>query len=118
MHPLQDSAQQAWEQAGVTYISDGNNSRPVGLTDLEEAWMEGKRQFPSRFHDLSRVKVLSETLARRVTFGRTNGSLIATGVDLIDGHHVLTNTEVIVCSGVFHTPEILMLSGIGDRTPL
>jgi len=40
--------------------------------------VEGKRQFPSRFHDLSRVKVLSETLARRVTFCGMNSSLIAT----------------------------------------
>lgn len=92
--------------------------RPVGLTDLEEAWVEGKRQFPSRFHNLSRVMALSETLARRVTEGRMNGSLVATGVDLVDGRHVLANTEAIVCSGVFHRPEILMLSGIGDRTLL
>jgi len=65
-----------------------------------------------------RVKVLSEILARRVTFYRMNGSLVATGVDLVDGRQVLANTKVIVCSGVFHPPEILILSGIGDRTLL
>jgi len=70
LYPLWGSAQQAWKQADVKYVGDGNIGRPVGLTDLEEAWVEGKRQFPSRFHDLSRVKVLSEILARRVTEGR------------------------------------------------
>ena len=54
----------------------------MGLTDLKEAWVEGKRQFPSRFHDLSCMKALSEMLARRVTEGRMNGILVATGVDL------------------------------------
>jgi hypothetical protein len=92
--------------------------RLVGLTDLAKAWVEGKRQFPSRFHGLSHVKVLSEALARRVTSGRMNGSLVATDVDLVDSCHVLANIEVIICSGFFHTPEILMLSGIGDRTLL
>jgi hypothetical protein len=70
LYPLWGSAQQAWEQADDKYVGDGNIGRPVGLTGLEEAWVEGKRQFPGRFHDLSRVKVLSEILARCVTEGR------------------------------------------------
>jgi hypothetical protein len=89
LYLLHDSVQQVWEQAGVKYVGDGNNGCPLGLTDLEEAWVEGKRQFPSKFHDLPRVKVLPETPVRRITFGRMNGALVANFVGLVDGRHVL-----------------------------
>ena len=118
MYPLRESVRLAWEQAGVDYIGDGNTGHPLGLTDLEEAWIEGKRQFPGKFFDLSLVKVLLETLVRSVTIEERAGKLAATGIDLMDGRHISATREVIVSSGVFHTPKILMLSGIGDRTVL
>ena len=37
LYPLRESVRQAWEQASVDYISDGNTGHPLGLTDLEDA---------------------------------------------------------------------------------
>src|SRR4051794_34665118 len=66
LYPLRDLVQQAWEQAGVKYVGDSNNRRPLGLRDLERAWVGGKRQLQRKFNDLSHVKVLFEMLACRV----------------------------------------------------
>lgn len=118
MYPLREPLQKAWEQAGVKYIPDINSGQPLGLCEMEEAWVEGMRQLPSKSYDLSHVKVLSETLVHRVTMERKNERVVATGVELVDGYHVSVNKEVIVSAGVLHTPKILMLSGIGDRAVL
>ena len=118
LYPLRESVKQAWQQAGVDYIGDGNNGHPLGLTDLEEVWIEGKRQFPGKFFDLSRVTILPKTLVHRVTIEGKAGELVAGGVELVDGRRISATREVIVSSGVFHTPKILMLSGIGNRSVL
>lgn len=118
LYPLREPLKKAWEEGGVKYIPDGNNGYPLGVADIEEAWLEGKRQLPSKSFDLSRVKILPETLVERVTTQMRNGKLTATGVDLIGGHHISATKEVVVSSGVCHTPKVLMLSGIGDRAAL
>ncbi len=117
-YPLREPIKKAWEQAGVDYLKDGNNGQPLGISDIEEAWLNGKRQLPSKFFDLSRVNILSETLVHRITTAETDGKLVATGVDLVGGHHISAAKEVVISAGVCHTPKILMLSGIGDRAVL
>lgn len=118
MYPLREPLKKAWEQAGVKYIVDANNGSPLGISDLQEVWVDGIRPLPGKFLDLSRVTVILDTLVHRITMTRREGRLVATGVDLVDGHHIEAKKEVIVSAGVCHTPKILLLSGIGGRAAL
>ena len=62
--------------------------------------------------------VLTETLVSRVIFDTASGT-DALGVEVItkDGQtkQILAGTEVILSAGALQTPQILELSGVGDR---
>jgi choline dehydrogenase-like flavoprotein len=78
----------------------------------------GKRSYAARGYyepnkGRSNLRVLCEALATNVEL---EGST-AKGVSFIHGgqkHTVKVNKEVILCGGVFNSPQLLELSGIGD----
>jgi hypothetical protein len=105
LYPLREPLRQAWGEAGVKYVGDGTYGQSLGLTDLEEAWIRGKRQFPIETFDLSRVQVLAGTLVHRVNLERKNGDLVATGVKLMNGDHISSTREIIVSAGVYHAQD-------------
>ncbi|HSS47513.1 MAG TPA: GMC family oxidoreductase [Thermoanaerobaculia bacterium] len=91
-----------------------------------ERVLETARKYPDR------LKIVLNALATRVLFD-DNGR--ATGVEYLQGERlyraaanpnpesgekreVHTSREVILCGGVFNTPQLLMLSGIGPREEL
>lgn len=118
-YPLREPLQKAWEEVGVQYLPDGNNGQQNGLTEMVEVWLKGARQLPGKILDLSKVEVRESSTVQRVTFEQVNGQEpVANGVDLVGGEHLVATKEVIVCSGVYHTPQVLMLSGIGDPAVL
>ncbi|EHY53771.1 hypothetical protein HRR83_003985 [Exophiala dermatitidis] len=118
-YPLRETIQKAWEEAGVPYKPDGNNGNQNGLTEMVELWVDGKRQLPSQVLDLSRVEIRLSTRVRRVILDTSvAGEPVATGVELVSGERLPANKEVILCAGVYHSPQILMLSGIGDLAVL
>lgn len=118
-YPLREPLRKAWEELGVKYLPDGNNEQQNGLTELVEVWLGGRRQLPGKIFDLSKVEIRDMSPVRRVTFEQTEGGEpVANGVDLVDGEHISAKKEVIICAGVFHTPQVLMLSGIGDPATL
>ena len=68
------------------------------------------------------LRVYSNTLAKRLLF---DGNLTATGVELEASSHRNGKTfhlnawrETIVSAGAFHSPQLLMVSGIGPREQL
>ncbi|KIX99801.1 uncharacterized protein Z520_04437 [Fonsecaea multimorphosa CBS 102226] len=119
-YPLRESVQKMWEEAGVKYIPDGNAGDQNGLVEFVEVWVNSARQLPSKILDLTKVDVRTMSTVQRVTFGSVQGQdqPVANGVDLVGGEHVVANKEVVVCAGAYHTPQILMLSGVGDPAEL
>ncbi|EXJ87923.1 hypothetical protein A1O1_04850 [Capronia coronata CBS 617.96] len=118
-YPLRETILQAWKEAGVKYNPDGNNGDQNGLTEMVELWVQGQRQLPSQVLDLSRVEIRESSIVQRITFDSPAGAEpVATGAELVGGEHFTANKEVILCAGVYHSPQVLMLSGIGDPSTL
>lgn len=67
------------------------------------------------------LRVVTNALVRRVTFGAADGEPRATGVYVeIDGitRQATARREVILSGGAINTPQLLMLSGIGPADHL
>lgn len=60
---------------------------------------------------------MTDTLVKKVVLRGAEGTPKATGVELADGK-VISGAEVIVCGGTFRSPQLLLLSGIGDAAHL
>jgi len=115
-YPLRNAVAELWSTLGLQRIQDMNDGHPQGFTDLVENWKDGKRQIASSAYPLAGVSVLTNATVHRVII--ENG--VARGVELADGAQHLTQPEgeVIVSGGAYRTPQILMLSGIGNSKTL
>ncbi|KAF2260271.1 choline dehydrogenase [Lojkania enalia] len=107
-YPLRNAVEAAWNELGVKPANTSSGSM-TGLSELKENVRNGLRQPSYAAYPLDGVTVLTNTSAHRVTFTGVK----ANGVELTDGRVAKANKEVILCSGAYRTPQILMLSGIG-----
>lgn len=105
-----------WSHLGIPHIHDLNDGRPQGISDLVENWRDGKRQMVQSVYPLDGVRVLTETVVKRVVFEEKT----AVGVELANGQIIdLKNDgQVVLTAGAYRTPQILMLSGLGDPAHL
>lgn len=69
------------------------------------------------YAERSNLLVLTDALAQKVNFSDDPSGLIATGVDFVVNevrYSAQATREVIISSGVFQSPQLLELSGIGS----
>ncbi|KAF7194104.1 Dehydrogenase citC [Pseudocercospora fuligena] len=69
----------------------------------------------------SNLTVVTETMVRKILFDRSSGKPRASGVELEDGGTVLkvhAKKEVLLCAGAVQSPQILELSGVGQKEVL
>jgi choline dehydrogenase-like flavoprotein len=106
-----------WSNLGIPHIHDLNDGRPQGISDLVENWRDGKRQMAHSVYPLDGVRVLTSNFVRRVLF---DDEKVAVGVELANGETISLKQggQVIVSAGTYRTPQVLMLSGIGDPSHL
>ncbi|KAJ7851875.1 hypothetical protein B0H13DRAFT_2359839 [Mycena leptocephala] len=105
--------------AGGTQSTDQNGGDPAGI------WYTPKAMFPNATRSYSansyyqpnlRVMV-NATVPRILLGGSKNGKAVATGVEYIDAAGeklTLSGDRVILSAGVFGTPQVLELSGVGN----
>ena len=122
-HPLIASVIEAAQQAGLPYNPDYNGHGPRdGAAYIELNLKDGKRHSASLAYlapvrDAANLTVMTSTSARRLLF---KGSRCVGAEVVRDGAvtQVIADQEVILCAGTYHTPQILMASGIGHERHL
>lgn len=122
LNPLNAAFLEAGQQAGHALTEDVNGFRQEGVSRFEMTVEKGYRSSSSRayLHEQAmrdNLDVVTGAKVLRVVV--ENGR--ATGVEFVKGKHqviVSADKEVIMAAGVFGTPQILMLSGIGPEAHL
>ena len=119
-YPLRDKILKAWTHLGLDYLPDANNGSPLGVAELVENRRDGLRQLTSTVYPLKGVQVLTNTLVSRILIDYGQQNKAATGIELADQRQFLLKArgEVILTAGAFRSPQLLMLSGVGDSTVL
>ncbi len=120
--PLVEAFAAAGQAAGFGWTDDYNGAVQEGFGRLQMTIRNGRRSSGSSAYlrpVLRRKNLSVETLALTTRVNFESGA--ATGVDYVkDGqtHTVRAEREVILAGGVINTPQLLMLSGIGDAAEL
>ncbi|PQM56357.1 MAG: choline dehydrogenase [Rhodobacteraceae bacterium] len=103
--------------AGHKSIDDFNGAHRTGVSRCDSTVHRGVRQsaaiaYLNKIPD--NLTILTETHVGRILLRKEK----AIGIETTNGKKILAGKEVIICQGAFGTPQLLMLSGIGDADHL
>ncbi|KAH9904817.1 putative glucose dehydrogenase [Xylariomycetidae sp. FL2044] len=119
--PLRERVLRSWNELGVHALDDfdANAGSPLGIGDLQENKVNGRREIASAIYPLDGATVMTDTLVAKVLVEPNpgDGHLSAVGVQLEDGTEI-RGRNVILAAGALRSPQILMLSGIGPSEEL
>ncbi|QEX24349.1 choline dehydrogenase [Hypericibacter adhaerens] len=121
-HPLYQAFLEAGAQAGYARTEDQNGARHEGFHIAQSFTRRGRRcstatayLHPARHRP--NLTVLSETLVRRILFdGRRAVGIEAQTAGTIARHEA--SREVILSAGAINSPQLLLLSGVGNPAQL
>ncbi len=121
-NPLFHAFFKAAEEAGYQVTDDVNGYRQEGFGAFERTTRRGRRWNAARawLHPVRRRKNLSVRIRAHVNRIVFEGSR-AVGVEVrtrLGGRRLYRGGEVICSSGAIGSPQILQLSGVGDRSEL
>ena len=107
--------------AGVKQIDDYNGEAQEGVGVCQQNAAGGLRYSSSigylDHHDLPNLTVLTKTRITRIVIDQAR----ATGVEVVTDKgpaKIHASHEVILCAGVYGSPQLLMLSGVGPAAHL
>lgn len=123
-HPICRAFTHAVQQAGHPYTQDYNGEQQWGAARMQHSVSAGRPQrsnpavaYLSPACKRKNLTVITKAIATRIVFdGRR-----ACGVEYLRNgklRRVHANTQVIMSAGSYHTPKLLMLSGIGPGKEL
>lgn len=120
--PLMDAYAQASQDAGHGWTDDYNGESQEGFARMQLTLRKGRRNSTVAGYirpalERKNLKVLSRALTARIRLEKGR----AVGVEYErDGkqHFAAARSEVIVSAGAFNSPQLLVLSGIGDPETL
>ncbi|MBV9991234.1 MAG: choline dehydrogenase [Alphaproteobacteria bacterium] len=118
VNPLFRSFVQAGQEAGHPYTDDFNGAQQEGFGPYQLTIHEGKRWSAAKayLHDAVKrpnLTIESHAHVARILFEGKR----AVGVEFVQrkqSHKVRATREVLLCGGAVNTPQVLMLSGVGD----
>ncbi|KAG7344769.1 choline dehydrogenase [Nitzschia inconspicua] len=135
--PLYELFQQAGDQAGYGRTDDYNGRRqegfgPMAMTVFHSGPLKGMRcstssayLHPTLKKHPDKIHVKTQILTEKIIFDTPTATdkPTATGVMYTDlktntRHTLSCNEEVIVCAGSIQSPQLLQISGIGDKDHL
>ncbi|RMZ91991.1 hypothetical protein DV736_g793, partial [Chaetothyriales sp. CBS 134916] len=121
MAPFRDAVIKAWKSRGEPITENIYDGEMIGLTHCTDTIYKGRRSGSWLFlTDKRNVTVLSQVHSKCLIID--NADKTAKGVTVINSTgkelSFYANREVIVSQGVFETPKLLMLSGIGPGNEL
>jgi choline dehydrogenase-like flavoprotein len=122
MHPLAGACIEAAVDAGIAPTDDHNGPTQEGAGWFQFTQRNGRRCSTATAYlrpalERGNVEVLTDALATQILF--ENGR--AVGVEVLRDNVLETvraEREVIVCAGAYHSPHLLLLSGIGPAAAL
>jgi choline dehydrogenase len=119
--PIFDAFFEAVRQAGLAVLNDTNGSEQEGFAPLDQGVRGGRRESASRSYLLPvrgrpNLDVRTRVLVTKVEIekGRAVGVRFRHG----DTEAFVRANEVVVSAGAVGSPQILQLSGIGDKEHL
>lgn len=122
-HRLSYAFVEAARERGLAENADfnsGENTQGVGFYELNQKkgsrWHAGTGYLSADVVSRANLTVKTGATARKILLEET----ATKGVEFVQGSEVFTAhaPEVTLCSGVFHSPQLLMLSGIGPAEHL
>src|ERR1700677_4701605 len=119
--PLQSAWLVAAQEAGYPYITDFATANPEGVGQYDNTVFKGRRQsaavaFLRPALDRPNLKVVTGAMVSRVLVDGGRATGVAYKHDGRD--ETAFASEVVLCGGVVNSPQLLMLSGIGDADHL
>lgn len=121
-NPLQQRYLAAAQELNYPILDDFNGAEQEGLGVYQVTHMNGERCSAARAYlfphlQRSNLTVITQALTQRILI--ENG--VAVGVEYRQGKTVQqlrANREVLLSAGAIQSPQILMLSGVGDQAEL
>ncbi|NKB19227.1 MAG: choline dehydrogenase [Alphaproteobacteria bacterium] len=120
--PLCEAFLEAAMAAGYSYTEDYNGADPDGFTRMQATLRNGRRWSAAAAYlhpakNRHNLRIETGALVEKVNFDGTR----ATGITYKQGGKTITanaNAEVLLSGGSINSPQLLMLSGIGDPAHL
>lgn len=120
--PLAEAWLEAGRQAGFPVTDDHTGRKFEGFTPIDLTVSNGRRSSASASYlapvrSRRNLTVMTESHASRVLFEHNR----AVGVEYVQGKKILkayAACEIILCGGAVASPQLLMLSGIGESSHL
>jgi choline dehydrogenase-like flavoprotein len=122
MHPLVGACIEAAVDAGIAPTDDFNGETHEGTGWFQVTQRNGRRCSTAVAYlrpavERGNVDVLTDSLVTRILFDGER----AVGVEVLRNNvveRVRAEREVVVCAGTYHSPHLLLLSGIGPADEL